>query len=205
MKNRNKYILVILCIIIVQLSLFYKFWLGQVGEWLIHQDKIEKADAILVLGGGREERILEGVTLYQRGYGKYLIMTGEFFEPLFYKKTLHWALQGKALAHSRGVSNEHIIPILNSLSTRDDATLSRAECRKRGFNSLIIISEPFHTKRAYYTFKKVYKNSGIKIMMYPVQNSWYKKDTWWLSEKGLLVTNEEYVKFVYYILKRYIP
>lgn len=204
MKKRNKIFLLLILLFFLQFPLFYKFWLTRLGAFLIHHDRIEPADAILVLGGGRGERILQGVELYKKNYGRTILMTGEFFEPLFYQKTLHWALQGKALAHSRGVPNERIIPILNSLSTRDDATLSRAECEKRGFKSLIVISEPFHTKRAYYTFKKVYKNSGIKVMLYPVQNSWYKKDTWWLSEKGLLTANEEYVKFMYYLLKRYI-
>lgn len=203
MKRPIKYLLIIVCLIILQFPLFYRFWLTQTGGWLIHQDKIEKADAILVLGGGRGERVLQGAKLYREKYADQIMMTGEF-QQVLYGPVYHWALQGQKLAVSRGVPENKIIPILDSMSTHDDATLSLAECRKRHFKSLIVVSEPFHTKRAFYAFKKVYKNSGVKVMIYPVQDSWYKRDTWWDSEYGLMATTDEYIKFVYYQLKGYI-
>ncbi len=193
----------ILCIIILQFPLFYKFWLGQMGGWLIYQDKIEKADAILVLGGGRGERVLQGAELFRKKYADLIMMTGEF-ERVLYGPVYHWAVQGQKLAGSRGVPKNKILPILDSKSTHDDATLSLAECRKRHAKSLIVVTEPFHTKRAFYVFKKVYKDAGIKVMIYPVQDSWYRKDTWWDSELGLLATTDEYIKFVYYQLKGFI-
>ncbi len=203
MKKRNKYILIILCFIILQFPLFYKFWLGQMGGWLIYQDKIEKADAILVLGGGRGERVLEGTKLYLEKYANLIMMTGEY-EQIMSGPVYHWAVQGQKLAMSRGVPKGKIFPILNSKSTYDDATLSLAECRKRNIKALIVVSEPFHTKRAFYVFKKVFKNSGIKVMIYPVQDSWYRRDNWWYSELGLMSTTDEYIKFVYYQLKGFI-
>ena len=203
MKKSNKYILLILCLIILQFPLFYKFWLGQMGGWLIYQDKIEKADAILVLGGGRGERVLQSAKLFREKYADQVMMTGEF-EQIMSGPVYHWALQGRKLANARGVPWDRIIPILDSLSTHDDATLSLAECKKRNFKSLIVVTEPFHTKRAFYTFKKVYKNSGIKVMICPVQDSWYTRDNWWYSEAALMSTNEEYIKFGYYLLKGFI-
>ncbi|MDD5492408.1 MAG: YdcF family protein [bacterium] len=203
MRKSNKYILLILCLIILQFPLFYKFWLRQMGGWLIYQDKLEKADAILVLGGGRGERVLQGANLYREKYANYILITGEF-ERIMGGPVYHWALQGRKLASSRGVPWDKMIPILDSMSTHDDATLSLAECRKHNFKSLIVVSEPFHTKRSFYTFKKVYKNSGIKVIICPVQDSWYTKNNWWDSELGLMATTEEYIKFMYYLLKGYI-
>ncbi|MBI5555828.1 MAG: YdcF family protein [Elusimicrobia bacterium] len=203
MKKITKYTLIILGLIIIQFPLFYKFWLGQAGGWLIHQDKIEKAAAILVLGGGRGERVLQGAKLYREKYADLIMMSGEF-EQVMSGPVYHWAVQGQKLASSRGVPKNKVWPIFDSLSTHDDATLSLAECQKRHIKSLIVVTEPFHTKRAYYVFKKVYKNSGIKVMIYPVQDSWYKRDTWWYSEYGLMATTNEYIKFVYYQLKGFI-
>lgn len=203
MKKSIKYLLIILFLIILQFPLFYRFWLTQAGGWLIHQDKIEKADAILVLGGGRGERVLQGAALYREKYADLIMITGEF-EQIMSGPVYHWAVQGQKLAGNRGVPKNKVLPILDSKSTRDDATLSLAECRKRNFKSLIVVSEPYHTKRAFYIFKKVYKGSGIKVMIYPVQDSWYKRDTWWYSEYGLMATTDEYIKFVYYQLKGFI-
>lgn len=203
MKKTIKYLLIILCVIILQFPLFYKFWLTQAGGWLIHQDRIEKGDAILVLGGGRSERVLQGAELFREKYADMIMLTGEF-EQIMSGPIYHWALQGRKLANSRGVPWDRIIPILDSMSTHDDAALSLAECQKRHFKSLIVVSEPYHTQRAYYVFKKAYKSSGIKVIVYPVQHSWYSRDTWWYSENGLLATTNEYIKFVYYQLKGYI-
>lgn len=203
MNKRNKLILLLIIVFILQFPLFYKFWLGQMGGWLIYQDKLEKADAILVLGGGRSERILEGAKLYREKYANYMMMTGEF-EEIMSGPVYHWALQGRKLASRHGVPWDRMIPIIDSKSTHDDATLSLAECREHNFKSLIVVSEPYHTKRSFYVFKKVFKNSGIKVMIYPVQDSWYTRDNWYFSEKALISTIEEYIKFVYYKLKGFI-
>jgi len=203
MKKRTKLVLILILLLIIQFPVFYKFWLERMGGWLIYQDKITPADCILVLGGGRGERVLEGVDLYRKKYAPKIMMTGEF-EQMLYGPVYHWALQGQKLAASRGVPKDNVIPILDSKSTYDDATLSKAECLKRNYKTLIVVSEPFHTKRSYYVFKKVYKNSGIKVMIYPVQDSWWTKYNWYQSEKGLIMGEEEYVKFVYYIIKRQI-
>ena len=203
MKKTKKVLLLIIFILIIQFPVFHKFWLGQMGGWLIYQDNLATADCILVLGGGRGERVLQGVELYQKKYAPKIMMTGEF-EQVMFGPTYHWALQGQKLAVSRGVPKNDVIPILTSMSTRDDATLSKTECLKHNYRSLIVVSEPFHTKRAYYTFKKAFKGSGIKIMIYPVQDSWWTRDNWYQSEKGLLAGEEEYMKFAYYILKGYI-
>lgn len=202
-KIKKIFIFTIIMIVFLQFPLFHRFWLTQVGGFLVYQDKIEPADAILVLGGGKPERVLQGVELYQRKYGDKMIFTGEC-DTAIYGPSHHWALQAEKLAESKEVPKRKIITILNSRSTHDDATLSKTVCDKHNFKSLIVISEPYHTKRAFYTFKKVYKNSGVKIMIYPAQHSWYKKNIWWQSEEGLMATNGEYVKFIYYLLKGFI-
>jgi uncharacterized SAM-binding protein YcdF (DUF218 family) len=203
MKKRSKLILIVILLLIIQFPVFYKFWLERMSSFLVYQDKLEQADCILALGGGRGERILQGIALYKQKYAPKMMITGEFYQ-ILYGPVFHWAAQGQKLAVSRGVPEDNVIVVMNSMSTHDDATLSLAECRKRNFHSLIVVSEPFHTRRAYYTFKKVYKGSGIKVIIYPDQDSWYKINDWWYSEEGLMATTDEYIKLTYYRLKGYI-
>jgi len=187
----------------MQLPLCRSFVLTQVGSFLIYQDRIAPADAILVLGGGEKERVQQGIELAKKQYGGWIMFTGEYLEPIFAENT-HWALEAQKLAIYNGIKKDKTIPILGSTSTLDDAVLSKNICVEKHFKSLIVVSEPFHTKRAHFIFSKVYKNSGIKIMMYPVQNSWYKRDTWWKSKAGFWDTNIEYQKMFYYLLKGYL-
>jgi uncharacterized SAM-binding protein YcdF (DUF218 family) len=202
-KKTKRIAIAALLLLFLQFGLFYRFWLSQIGAVLIAQDRLSPADAILVLGGGRPERVVQGVELYRQKYADRMIFTGEYDRTLV-NQNLHWASEAQKLAARLGVPKEKTILIFNSRSTHDDATLSREVCRTNGFRSLIVVSEPYHTRRARFTFHKVYKDTGIKIMIYPVQDSWYRADTWWHSESGLLDTNSEYVKFVYYLLKGYL-
>jgi uncharacterized SAM-binding protein YcdF (DUF218 family) len=156
-----------------------------------------------VLGGGEKERVEQGIELAKTKYGGWLMFTGEYLEPVFAEKT-HWALEARKLSVYSGLRQDKIIPILNSTSTFEDAVLSKKICLEKHFRSLIVVSEPFHTRRAHFVFNKVYKNSGIKIMMYPVQNSWFKRDSWWKSKNGFWAVNIEYQKMMYYLIKGYL-
>jgi uncharacterized SAM-binding protein YcdF (DUF218 family) len=202
MKKRTVIATVVL-LFVLQFPLFHTFWLTRMGSFLIHQDPITPADAILVLGGGKRERVLQGIALYREKFGNKVLFTGEYEQQLF-APPLHWAIEAQKLAVSRGLPEKDTIRILESKSTHDDALLSRAVCQTHHFRSLIVVSEPYHTERAFAVFKKVYRDSGIRVMLYPVQESWYKKDNWWKCKEGLLATNSEYVKFIYYFFKGYL-
>lgn len=188
---------------ILQFAVFRHFWLTQLGSFLIYQDNIAPADAILVLGGGEKERALQGIELAKKNFGGWMMFTGDCLQPIFGEDT-HWALEAQKLAVFNGLPKDRTIPILNSTSTLDDAVLSKKICLEKHFRSLIVVSEPFHTRRAHFVFNKVYKNSGIKIMVYPVQNSWYKGDNWWKSKNGFWAVNMEWQKMLYYLLKGYL-
>jgi uncharacterized SAM-binding protein YcdF (DUF218 family) len=193
----------VLFLILLQFVLFRHFWLVQMGSFLIYQDRIEPADAIIVLGGGPKERVTQGIELAKNKYGDWMMFTGEDIDPLFGAHS-HWALEAQKLAVFNGIPKDKTIPITNSTSTRDDATLSKAICLEKHFRSLIVVSEPYHTRRAHYVFNKVYKETGIKIMVYPVQHSRYKRDGWWKYKQGYWDTNTEYQKMLYYLLKGYL-
>jgi uncharacterized SAM-binding protein YcdF (DUF218 family) len=96
------------------------------------------------------------------------------------------------------------IVILNAKSTRDDATLTRKACLNNHFRSLIVVTEPFHTRRSHLVFSKTYRDTGIRVMVCPVENSLYRYDDWWVSEQSFLTVYEEYLKTAYYLAKGYL-
>jgi len=193
-------IIAVALLFVSQFAVFRNFWLTQMGSFLIYQDQITPADAILVLGGGEKERVLQAIELAKKKYSEWMMFTGDYLEPIFAENT-HWALEAQKLAVFNGFPKNRTIPILDSKSTLDDALLAKKICEEKHFKSLIVVSEPFHTRRAHFVFDKLYKNSGIKIMMCPVQNSWYKRDSWWKNKNGFWATNMEYQKMLYYFLK----
>ena len=201
--HTGRFVFLAVVVVLFQFVFFRHFWMSQIGAALICQDAIVPADAILVLGGGSGERAQQGVALYHQKYAPRIIFTGENNHSLF-AATFNWASAAQKLAVAGSVPKERTILILTSRSTHDDAVLSKEICLKNNFKSLIVVSEPYHARRAYFAFRKVYKNSGITFMMYPVQKSWYTKDNWWYNEEGFFDTVSEYTKFIYYLFKGYI-
>jgi hypothetical protein len=57
--------------------IFQKPMLQSIGDALVHQDRIEPADAIVVLSGsGSGNRIKAGADLFAKGFGKVMIFSG---------------------------------------------------------------------------------------------------------------------------------
>ncbi len=177
--------------------------MSQIGKYLVYQTTLKPADVIVVLGGGEKERSIQGIKLFKQKYAKKIIFTGEKLDVPSLGE-VHWAQLAKKEAMLNGIEEKDIIIELQSHSTYDDALLIKETVERYGFKALIIISEPYHMKRAFFVFKKRFKKNAITLMFYPVQDSWFSADNWWTSEKGLVRVNNEYIKFIYYLYKGYI-
>lgn len=202
MKKRT-FIGIMAAVVLLQFPVFYQFWLGLPARLLIVQDAIAPADAIVVLGGGRGERVLQGVELYEHKFAPAVLFTGDFMQPL-YSPPLHWAEQAVKYAESEGLPKDKMTIIYGAHSTRDDALLTRKYCEGKGYRSLIVVTEPYHSRRARRVFGSVFRGSGIRFAVYPSQRSWYTPRSWWRSEDGIVLTVSEYIKFVYYLFKGYL-
>ncbi len=202
-KTFKKRIIFFIVSFIVFLLISYKFWLIQIGKYLVFQTALKPADVIVVLGGGEKERAYQGIKLFKEKYAKKIIFTGEKLDVPFLEE-VHWAQLAKKEAVLNGIEEKDIIIVLESHSTYDDALLIKKIVKKYEFKSLIIVTEPYHIKRAFFVFKKRFKKSAVNLMFYPVQDSWFSANNWWFSEKGLVRVNNEYIKFIYYLCKGYI-
>ncbi len=200
MKMKRKFI--VLCFIllaILGLYVFYPLILNQTAKFLVVKGKLEKADVIIVLGGdGNGERVEEGVKLYKQGFAKYLLMSGG---PLAWKLTsAQWM---KKQAMESGVPEKWILLEDKSKSTIEDAKFSLPIIVGRDFKSVILVTSPYHTRRAARVFRKVFSRDGIKIMIHPVEKSEFNPDRWWTRHEDTGLVVWEYVAFVLYFFKGY--
>ena len=66
---------------------------------------------------------------------------------------------------------------------------------------IIIVTDTFHTARALYAFKKVFKKVGmgeVKIEAAGASNNYFNESNWWYSESGLSTYVLESLKFFVY-------
>ena len=187
---------VIILGLIVSIYLYYPNILRAIGNYLILSDPLEKSDVILVLSGdtNKGERVTEAVKLFKKGYGKYLVLSGNKIAWDTYAADLM-----KKQAISLRVPEHSIIAIRNEAhSTIEEAKIILDVFKERHFKSVILVTSSYHTKRAKWIFSKVFNGSNIKISASPANDVEYDADHWWQKRESAKILFYEYTKLIWY-------
>jgi len=175
------------------LFLTHGFVLTKAAEMLIKKDEMKPADVIVVLAGEQEERVIYGVKLFKDDWSRKdrIILAGG---PLVWKYT--WASLMKEQAVSLGIPGNKILLEDKSRSTEEDALYTKEILQKNGFKSIILVTSPYHSRRASLIFKKVL-GGEFKIISAPVEDSWFKINDWWKRSRDRSAVLNEFSKYLY--------
>jgi len=171
-------------ILVVEKNLY----LRALGSFLVVRDELRNADVIVVLAGDNE-RVDQAVKLYKEGFSKFIIMTGGRKDSL-----TTFAEEMKKYAVQAGVPAERILKEPKADHTYQHPLFVKPILVSHGFKSTIVVSSPYHMRRAKMLFDRVFYKTGIKLIYYPVTNSWFDKEDWWKNEEGWKVVLLEYSK-----------
>ncbi len=188
---------------LVALPVLTAGFLTALGGILVVADPLQKADAIVVLSGGSEERIQEAIRLYQEEYADTVILTetGAVLE----EYNAEYSRELRLVLLNAGIPGGAIkITPRNAASTRDEAKDVRTLVQSLHPQKLIVVTDPYHTLRTRMIWKEVFQDTETEILVRPVRNSWYSSSTWWLSAAGWQNTTYEYIKLFGYIITRKI-
>ena len=83
-------------------------------------------------------------------------------------------------------------------STIDEAKLIRKLVLDKGFKSVIVITSLTHSRRAWLTFKKVFKDDDVEIISLPSHYQLFNPKDWWKKRKYAREVIIEYQKLIYY-------
>ncbi len=125
---------------VIQGSAFSFIW----RKLLIVSVPMEKADALIVLGGEPLARPLEAARLYRTGVAPKIFVTG----------IGDFAANCRVLTNA-GVPSSAITVESKAITTYTNATLLRPILMAAHVRSALIVTSPFHTRRALATFHKV--------------------------------------------------
>lgn len=189
--------------LLLVLALSHQVWLGAMGDFLVAREPLTASDTIIVLAGNSIYRSQYGATLYQQGLAPRVIVSNEPVRTHGFDST--W-LELKQLGLSKiGVPDDAIVPIPEvSGSTFEEAQHSRDIMQREGWHSAILVTDPFHTRRALLTFRSVFDPVGLTVLPAPAEGSKYQTDGWWKDpDRGIRVI-QEWIKLPYYLVKRQI-
>jgi len=167
------------------------------GFYLSPQDPLKKVDAIVVVSGGdTKKRTEEGIKLFKAGYAPYLIFSGAA------REGISNALVMKHLAEAGGVPTEVILIEEKSRDTLENAALTAPIIREKDFRSIILITSPYHQRRAYLAFREELGEDFLILNHSAIDEGWRKKN-WWQNEETLYLTLAELQKILFYgLIKR---
>ena len=201
---KRKVIISLIAILILMLSQ-YKLLLTGYARFFTIDNSVYGVDApIVILSGGLVTRIPKALELYEKGYGRRLLLTTE--RPLNSRLAYLFPTneQGaEKIAQALNIQVEfEVVPSLKggATSTFDEAYDLLAFCSKEKLKHLIIVTDSFHTRRALYAFKKVFQGSGVNVEASAAPNEIYSEENWWRSDKGISAYLLEPIKFAVYLL-----
>ena len=186
--------LVVLALLIL---ILHPVWLTWAANYLNSSERPEKADAIVVLGGGRGQRCQYAARLYREGYAPTIFVMGGSNLGGCCSSEQAYMLEELL---SYGLSQSVITSGASSTSTYEEAGNALTALRRAGARSAIIVTDPFHVRRASATFRKVWEGSDISARFCACDPSWFRAERWWTREREILAVFEEYEKLIYYWL-----
>ena len=147
------------------------------GEWWVVDEELEKADAIVVLGGDSiaGDRVRHAVALYQRGWAPKLVLSGPPVRADFSEAEL---MEKEALR--QGVPAADLIVARHpATNTFDEAFALRPALARLNVKKVIVVTSNFHTRRARRIFRAVYGREGLEVRVSASPDVRFRPDRWW--------------------------
>lgn len=171
--------------------------LTQAAAWLVTNDPLIRADALIVLSGDSTgERVMQGVALWRQGYAPTVILSGG---PIGRWTTAAEVMRKEALL--LGLPSRAILLEEESMSTWEQAVKTLPMVRKLGARRVIVVTSPYHARRARWTFRRIFGPAGIEVLVSPSPYSKFQVDRWWAREQDTEDVLLEYFKMLHYLLR----
>jgi len=207
--SRKTFLFIFSGFALVILLLSYKTILIAAGNFLAPKG-VGNADVVIVENSEliRKKGIEIGIDLLSSGRTNHLVIVYQnseneriFDRPLNYNLLLTQKLEPLGIKKEQiqviEVPTEHPITLTEARSVLSN--LSRS-----GVKSAILVAEGFHTRRSYWAYKQVGLLMGIKIIPCPYFMK-YRNEDWWTKINGVSDFAYELLKFIYYVLRGYVP
>jgi uncharacterized SAM-binding protein YcdF (DUF218 family) len=178
------------------------YWLPLFARFLIATQEAVPADAIVVLGGGSGSRQELAVALAKKGYAPALVSSGEAPQLPGFEQS--FASLGADYMVSLGAPRGTMILLPDTASTRDEALACLQLAQENGLSSVLVITDSYHTRRARLTFRKVFEETGVRIIVVGAEPDWFSPTSWWTQERSLLAVLDEYAKLAFYLTKGWV-
>jgi uncharacterized SAM-binding protein YcdF (DUF218 family) len=180
--------------VLTSLMLLGVFALSKLGSFLVVEDSLRSADAIVVLGGTMYERQMEAVDLYQAGMAPRIYLFREIAdwgEQVLIERQVPYLravdVQVDAMV-KLGVPREAIGILDQAANTASEAGLVRDLVDEQHLSTIIVVTSKQHTRRARLVLSRRLDDLGTTIVMRPSRYDLTPADRWWTDRSTIKFT-----------------
>jgi uncharacterized SAM-binding protein YcdF (DUF218 family) len=181
-------------------------WAG--AKFLITEAPLDKADAIVILGGSAtyKERAHEAARLLHEGRTQLILVTNDNMRGPWSsaeQRNLYYYERSFDELRNAGIAAQNIEVVMDPVaSTYEEAQVIRDYAQQHGLKAILIVTSAYHSRRALWVFSRVFRDTGIRIGLAAATTGEQSPPpaTWWLSTRGWKLVPSEYVKMVYYMI-----
>lgn len=175
---------------------------------LVVHTPVSKADAIVVMSGSAtfRERARHAAALYNEGRAPRIVLTNDYLKSSWSpeeQRNPYYYERSRDELRRAGVPDEKIAVIMVPITgTYDEAVLLKEYSEANQLSSLLVVTSAYHSRRAFWTFRRVFRGTGKSIGIDPAGPGLEtpSASTWWLHRLGWQMVPNEYVKmFVYWL------
>lgn len=172
---------------------------GLAKAWVVNE-RVTKADAIVILGGGVENRPFVAARLFHDDVAPKVLYMDVKLGPAEELGVVpsEEELTRRILLRNNVPESAMQVIGSNVASTYDESRAVRAWIKQTGATSIILTTELFHTRRARWIFRRELRDTPVKIYVVAVDPVRYKINDWWRNEEGLIQFQNEIIKSIYY-------
>lgn len=184
--------LLIVVLILVASYFLIPLALNGLGRGLVREEALVKSDVIIALGGDkrclREKRAAE---LYLAGWAGKVIVSGVQYIP-----GVHTGESAKRYVMHLGVPERDVIILKETWNTRTEGRKLGEMMRENGWDSAIVVTSPFHSRRAMYTVERAAPGLTFRSAPTEARAPEWRPEGWWRRRGDMYLTVREFLSWV---------
>lgn len=192
--------------VLTYLAIFHSPLIWWVAEPLRMVEPPRSADVIVVFaggvgesgkaGGGYQERVKQAVDLYEAGFAPRMVFSSGYTFVFDETEIM------RELAVAQGVPVSDILLETKATNTFENVILVEGILQSQGWRSVLLVSSPYHMRRAVWTWRKAAPE--LEVIPVPVPRSQYYQRGWGASLEQIRGILHEYAGIFWYWWKGWI-
>src|SRR5919197_317904 len=144
------------------------------GSWLAVEDPLAKSDAIVAISGDTGARTDTAVALWKAGWAPLIIFSGAAIDP----ESVSSAEIMRREALRQGVPENATVIEPASTTTEENATEVAKLMAGHKMTSAILVTSPWHQRRASIEFARAFAPHAIKLRNHPANDPQWNPVFW---------------------------